>query len=509
MYTVLIAEDELLVRMGLTVSIPWEQMNLQIVGEAASGQDAWRIYQERKPDIILTDIRMPGMDGLELIRAVRAVDSRCAIVVITCVEHFQTLHDLLDMNIVAYLIKATMSQQDITTALQKACAALDGGQSGAVVQQAGKQVQQLPHAAAPDVSGLLRSYVRDRSLTYAQFQAQAGFGLEASAFGIARLSRHDSIPELARRTLLNMLMERLKPHGVTHFVDSGHYLFALMAHVPDDAVDEKLQDLRVYMRDNFDIDIYFVLSSSIMQPEAFPAFFDMARHWTFQTRLIGDAIIRLDTQGHIHTEEIDRFFDTLRENIWYFRQHGSVLAVAECIDALEASLSGDLQEIQKKVFLLAQYLQHNARDEVEPIQFVRFMEQIPSSPNASALLELLYHQLVRPMLNRRVATDKHQILRAVAYLQENIRSKPSLADAAAVVNLHPVYFSNLFKSEIGMSFSDFTTRLQLEKSCMLLRTTMKSMQEIADECGFTDVSYFSRKFKQEMGVSPRQWRKNE
>ena len=66
MYRVLIAEDEVFVRLGLKMSVEWEKMDMRVIADAANGQQAWDIYEKEHPDIILTDIRMPVMDGMEL-----------------------------------------------------------------------------------------------------------------------------------------------------------------------------------------------------------------------------------------------------------------------------------------------------------------------------------------------------------------------------------------------------------------------------------------------------------
>ena len=88
MYSVLIAEDELLVRMGLAGSVDWGALGLRIVADSSDGLIAMEQYERWKPDIVFTDIRMPGMDGLTLIREIRKRDKRCEIIVITCIEDF-------------------------------------------------------------------------------------------------------------------------------------------------------------------------------------------------------------------------------------------------------------------------------------------------------------------------------------------------------------------------------------------------------------------------------------
>ena len=113
MYRVLFVEDELLVRAGLKNSVNWELYDMEIVGEAGDGLTAFQMFCELKPDILITDIKMNGMDGYELIRAVREIDSKCAIVIISCVDDFEALRKMMGYCIIGYILKASMTFDEI------------------------------------------------------------------------------------------------------------------------------------------------------------------------------------------------------------------------------------------------------------------------------------------------------------------------------------------------------------------------------------------------------------
>ena len=83
MYTVYLADDEQLIREGLAETIPWESLRMRLVGTAEDGRHALRGIREHKPDIVLTDIRMPYLDGLELIGKIREVHPSCHVVIIS------------------------------------------------------------------------------------------------------------------------------------------------------------------------------------------------------------------------------------------------------------------------------------------------------------------------------------------------------------------------------------------------------------------------------------------
>lgn len=119
MYKVLFAEDELLVRLGLQNSIPWSKYEMEVVALADNGMEAYRLFEEIHPDILITDLRMEGMDGLELVKRVREIDKECAIVVISCLNDFETLRKLIPYNINAYVLKASISIDEVCNVLEQ------------------------------------------------------------------------------------------------------------------------------------------------------------------------------------------------------------------------------------------------------------------------------------------------------------------------------------------------------------------------------------------------------
>lgn len=122
---VLIVEDEVLVREGLKSIIGWEKLEMEVIGDVANGKQALEIYEREKPDIILTDIRMPVMDGMELIAQIRKKDERTRIVILTCYEEFGYLQEALRMGVSDYILKLKMKPAEIEAAMIKVKQKLD------------------------------------------------------------------------------------------------------------------------------------------------------------------------------------------------------------------------------------------------------------------------------------------------------------------------------------------------------------------------------------------------
>lgn len=155
MYQVIIAEDEFFVRLGIKNSVPWEKYNMQVVCDAGNGAEALRAIQLSCPDILITDLLMPGMGGQQLIEAVRDAGLEPYIIVITCLEEFKTLQKMMSLGVRDYLLKATMTEAEILASVQKAKDALD---------KLARHAAPIPPSLTDTSAKLMADYLKDPSL---------------------------------------------------------------------------------------------------------------------------------------------------------------------------------------------------------------------------------------------------------------------------------------------------------------------------------------------------------
>lgn len=125
MYRVLLAEDEVIVRHGIKALINQSGQNLTIVADVANGQLAWEAFQAHSPEIVITDLRMPIMDGLSLIRKIRESGSDCIIIILTCLDDFDFVREAIDLNVFSYQLKLSAGPDEITAVLKKVIQKLD------------------------------------------------------------------------------------------------------------------------------------------------------------------------------------------------------------------------------------------------------------------------------------------------------------------------------------------------------------------------------------------------
>ena len=125
MYRVLIVEDEIIVRMWLKKQVKWEACGFEIVAEAGNGRDALELFRNNKIDLVLTDIRMPVMDGIELLQRIRQEDARVRFLILTCLDEFSLVKQAMALDVTNYILKLTSEPDEIERELLRVKQMLD------------------------------------------------------------------------------------------------------------------------------------------------------------------------------------------------------------------------------------------------------------------------------------------------------------------------------------------------------------------------------------------------
>jgi YesN/AraC family two-component response regulator len=496
MYKVIIAEDELLVRIGIKASILQSNMPLTVVGDTSNGLSAYEIFHSKHPDIVITDIKMPGLDGIELIRKIRKEDRDCAIIVISCLEEFSILKQAIESNVSAYLLKATMTMEEITSSLKKAIDDLKGKN---------RFPDDSDHDRKSTISaeGLLTDFMNGSLSEGALIDqlSDTGFIPDKVAVFFFKGRKLDSI---TKRSLEEVLILRLaSKYEILSFpIEEG---LIVPLHGTGEGTMPLMEQLQLYIKETFSLHPVILVKSLNGKFEHFPA--EMKRCFAEEREISYFGINHPVTDnwmktlpGHVNTllSEIEAENDIIKimPDVDYKRYDMQMEKIKrKASDGRAAFVDGLL----------------NGMDELFP-SIDRLSDSRVKIRDAKTCKDALkiYLRCIHEGYDKQgYKTMNYEITNAVQYINEHFMEPLTLKGMASIAGLTPNYFSNLFTKEMRQNFISYLNRIRVEKAKRLLAETDLLVYEVAQQVGFEDEAYFCRMFKKITGQRPKSWRAGE
>lgn len=521
-YKVFLVEDEIVAREGIRNAIDWPAIGFEFCGEASDGELALPRIEEAKPDVLITDIKMPFMDGLQLSRIVREHMPWVKIIILSGYDEFVYAQTALKIGVTEYLLKP-VSAADIIEVLQRAAVVLDQEKSER------EHLKQLKSQVAYNVlvrreQLLLRLVMGGISSADAIEQGQH-LGLDLVApyylvmligielcddnqpydyYAYQRIEKMvsnlagDSVDILLTKKDMEELVLILKGDDEEQLQqESSFWAELIQAEGAGDAVcrlhiemgspQERLSDLhRSYAQ--------ALVKAKNSARSSFTADFQAS-----------ETQIELQKLDHQELENYLKFGDLDAFDVFF---EGHLRPI--CESALQSDLV--MHYLFLEVFLtIAQFVSDLGGEEDQVTPGIHKIEEILRRVTTIEHLRAELKQVMCSALVFRASQVYHQrtmiIQQAKAYIDGHF-SGPDLQmnDVARRFNLSPGHFSTVFSQEIGESFRDYLNNLRVNRAKELLRTTNMKCTEVAYQSGYNDAHYFSTFFKKKTGCTPQQFR---
>lgn len=521
MMKVFLVDDEIAIRENLRNSFPWEENGFQLVGEAPDGEMALPMIRDLNPDILLTDIRMPFMDGVQLCVGVKRMMPWVGIVILSGYDDFSYAQQAISLGVKEYLLKP-ITAQELGKALTRVAGQI------AAERSAQESMENLRRDLA---SGnqflrekLLASLFTEEGDRFEDEQLmrqmrQMGVNLAANCYAVidiafplkdeARARARAALSDLAEATGGSVFTCGM-PHGARALVlgdneqdaEERAYSFASSAvHLPQlENCGELLLSIGETVNDYYDI-------RRSMQS---------ARHVRHAAagqgegrRIIGVGELN-DATTVLNSLELSPLYERLQ------------YAPAAELDAVLSEYTGSLPDAGGGIELGMGYLRLAA-----VIAARRIVEDAGADPQRALDEGLIAEALragdaeglaaVKALLRAAIECRDRSgqgvgdtpVGRARAYLSKCF-ANPNLMlqDVAREVGISQSHFSTVFAQETGITFTQYLTGLRIAKAKELLEATPMRSSEIAFRVGYNDAHYFSYLFKKHTGMTPSEWRKS-
>lgn len=526
MYKLLIADDEPLVQAGIRSMLNWAELNIEISGTAMNGQTALKMIEEQHPDIVITDIKMPVMSGLELIRTCR---ERCGnelplFIILTSYEDFHMVKEALTYQVTDYLVKLELTPEILREAMGRVTEKLD--------QSAGKSAPPNP------ISFLFKEKFFIRLLNNL-FESEEQFTLQSRdlnldfhyrtyvcCYGEMSGRQADTLPMERQISLFSSSIQILKElTGKYRFcyvltLDIRHFaLIFCYEEAPEELpstwraeLKNILQSIRETLNNYYNVSFrcgvgipagtpLAICDSYQCSRQAFQAdtgdcaatcFEDcqqaLSGHSSFNISLFKSNLTRAFEE--YDASLLQQTLDSLCELLLAHPHH-----YLQALDAACNILFLSLSLLQNGESIVSGFFRDNP-DGYRSIYKQTTVEQVVN------WLRLLEKHLCLLFEDHHRDYKNHIVTNVKKYINSHVSERLSLNETAAVFGISPNYLSQLFGKYNEIGFSEYINTCKINEAKRLLDEGSLKVYEIADMLGFESSFYFSKVFKKLEGISP-------
>lgn len=520
-YKVMIVDDEPIIRFGLSSCVDWEQEGLSLIGEAANGEAALRIIREHAVDILITDIRMPLMDGLELTRQVKDFLPNVKVILISSYSDFEFAREAVKLGVVVdYLLKPTMEPDDLIRILHNCKQHLD--MEKLRYQKEERFVHEEYKHQMLQFESKLKSYLGG---TTVHLDWKPDWLTGPLVIAIWKYDALEIDANLHGIVLLESVKEQLNAwcaQGIS-FVSGNDEIITLLADhngSVNNAIGSYHQQLAIHGGPNFTVGISPSIHSIISVRDALEWAVLAIESSFFQGKgkcYLGAISAHNDDELMNIQEDLQRQHRILREK---FSRSFASSDRELCMEIFELYVLQWKNPHYKRqdIILDARNLimisgSHHLKHQTEEVMqsMVKKLTTIENSPTFEMLVSYVRKELQRlwepdQLLITTELGGAHTIQLALSYIQDNYRREISLQEVADYVHMSKNYFSEQFKRCTGFNFIDFVIRLRIHYAKHLLETTSSRIIDIGLQSGFNSPKHFLKLFKRMVHATPGEYR---
>lgn len=522
LYKVFLVEDEIVAREGIRDNVDWKSAGFEFCGEASDGELALPLIEEVQPDVLITDIKMPFMDGLQLCKIVRERMPWVKIVILSGHDEFDYAQSAIKLGVSEYLLKP-ISAVEIRNVLQKVAAVLDREREERENLKR-LQSQIKDNLALQRERLLLQLVVGGVSSTEAIEQCQQlGLKLIAKCYLVVliRVDSCDTAHHLdysQYQQAQDLVSSLVSTHAGSFLIKKS--LEELLLIVNGEDPEQLKQDglfLARLIKEEVEGKVVCKVTFGVGSPQH--RLTDISRSFVKALAIVKDAEAGA-TSGETSEEkdlvETPKLDQSLIER--YLKSGLAQEFDGFFDDYLQPLAEAALQSHLVKHYIFVDIILTTAQfvsdlggdvDQVIPeIQNVeRFLVEVKTTDQIREAIRKIFSTALAFRNSQALHERTKLVYQAKAFIDEHF-TDPNLLlnEVAARINLSPSHFSVVFSREIGESYKDYLTRLRIERAKELLRTTNLKCSEIAYQSGYNDPHYFSHVFKKNTGLPPQQFR---
>jgi len=527
-------DDEEDVRQAIIKKLDWETIGFQVIGYADNGEDALEIAEHLRPDVVMTDIKMPFMDGLTLSRKLKQISKDIKIIVFSGFDEFEYAKEAIKLEVEEYILKP-INAIELKSVFERIKEKLDSeiNKKRDIDQLRKYYMESLPIMKEQLLIGLLEGRLSKKRINELMKSYEIDLNYPYYMTGIVRTDNTSGriktgIDFLPPTGFITLSLKQIVDENLTACCGFNSCIYLESVVVIALLSEPKQSNEFIHAMDQICKSAYRILENNTSAGIGFICsdLMDLSHSYRGAKNAI-DYRILFDSNQAIYIQDLEsqvndrsvwesRYTESILREIKLGEVEGLVNAIQDLINYIKKSAISfqlyqiSLMEMVTEIFKLGRAYQLDM-DNVFGVDF-NINKKIYQFDSLESLKQWLMEICLKVRgYIRRERTDSAKLLieKAVRYIGEHYNdSELSVDTLCNYLNVSATYFSTLFKREKEMNFVNYLTKIRLEKALQLLNTTDEKTYNIATIVGYMEPNYFSYVFKKQYGVSPSNYRKN-
>lgn len=510
-HKVVIADDKPLIRRSLAQTIRWEELGCEVAGEAENGLEAAELIEKIRPDLLISDIKMPGMDGLELTEHVKKIQPDIKVLMITGYQEFEYAQRALSLGVSDLVLKPIRNDM-MEKKIKKVMEELEKSRAITNAALASRRARQ---------EQLLHGLIKERIPMNRDFEEQVR---ELELYGrdyFLILSRvrtgEGGIKNEVRNRVIRWIEDRQNTWlwlSFDWFLGQDQVILLLeekkrSVRERKIHVKQMLWALNERLREEFGVTCCFTVSRSGNDIRVLRECYQDAReimencYFTAEQSILFADSYTAETAVEISS--LLRNFDCFYQNIGLMDKQELKKNSEEILNRILAESQGD--EFRIKCFLSEIGITLLRRcGKGDPNELMDEIAGLAGWEQCCDFLYGFFRKVQKAMQEDREETNP-LIGAGLEYIKAHYRESFSLTDLAEKMSVNASYLSRLFKKETGKNFSEILTEYRINRAEYLLQQPGSRVVEVGEQVGYSDYTYFYQVFKRIKGISPSEYKK--
>ncbi len=522
----LLIDDEVNILKNLQAVIPWEELDIELVGTARNGEQALELAREHRPQLIMCDIRMPVMDGIEFLGELRQFDTSAEVIMMTGYQDFSYVRSVIRYEVKDYILKPIDYEELVETIRKLADAVREKSMEQRSMQQEWKQVFHLAYEKVlydqiTDLGGSASGAILRLGELQGENLAFAMMLVDVEDYSKREKIWEDKERKLWNFAINNILQENLTAFGVVHTViqvRSGEWCVLIERSAPD--LYERAQclswaeTLRQAVQSYLKLSIRVALHPAEVTLKQLSKTYKSLQRSLYLSSTAHEGVI-VSERARGSSETSQQLWDTIEEMVTGLKRcdrRRTETALRELNESFKSLPENSFERVAPIVHYLCIHLLREMR-EMEVIarhEETEIWRQIDRHQGIRETLQVV-NQLVDQSLESvmKKKTSDVLMLSAKDYIERNLSAELSIDVLAEYLGISGSYFSLLFKQHFGETFVEYVTKQRMEMARSLLALSDKSVTQVGLMVGYAERRYFTRVFSKYTGMLPSEYREQQ